>query len=159
MEKNETFIKCDCGTEFLHLQHDNEDGWKSFYLSFWQYGSPSTISFFQRIKWAWKVLTKGNLYGDQLILSEKSALELKDYIQKNLPLAQEEKIIEVIQPKAFQQERVEKAIKEFIDDELSGNCNYRTKESSVSFLSGFDCARLIYKTQFSLFLESIKKLG
>ena len=56
-----------------------------FYFSFWKEGiDPNKLSWWMRIKLSWMLLSKGNYYDDQIILSKKNAEELAVWIQKCL---------------------------------------------------------------------------
>ena len=84
MDKNiknqNKYIKCECSSHALEIECDEE--LKQFNLSIWQYGSniSSNLSWKERFRWAIKILTTGSVWADQIILSEKKAGELVEYI-------------------------------------------------------------------------------
>lgn len=82
MADQEKFIKCDChGEGMLITKFDDEP---CFYFSFWRQGlDPVKLTWWMRLKLCWMALTKGNYYEDQVILNEKSAKELAEWIKEN----------------------------------------------------------------------------
>ena len=82
------FIKCDCHSEGLEAQYYREDEKdKGFYVNYWKYGIDgrySGMSLLDRLKYAWKILFKGTLHGDQVILEVDKAEQLRNYLTKYL---------------------------------------------------------------------------
>tara|TARA_B100001057_G_scaffold499861_1_gene612183 strand:+ start:773 stop:1108 length:336 start_codon:yes stop_codon:yes gene_type:complete len=82
------FIKCECYSEGIELQYYHEDDTdKGFYVNYWKYGINgrySEVSWWDRIRFAWKLLRKGTLHGDQIILSIKDAHLMKQYLDKHI---------------------------------------------------------------------------
>ena len=80
------FIRCDCHSEGLEAQYYREDkNDKGFYVNYWKYGIDgrySGMSLLDRLKYAWKILFKGTLHGDQVILEGDKAEKLRDYLAK-----------------------------------------------------------------------------
>jgi hypothetical protein len=76
LRSHEVFIKCSCNSECLHIEKDVEADEIS--ISIWQrgYGDDNRLSFFQRIRHAWRVMIKGKPYGDQIILNKQARREL-----------------------------------------------------------------------------------
>lgn len=93
MNKNEshkTTIDCDCGTHMLKVQSEvdyhgenNERFHQDFYLAMFNYGSGSA-GWKHRIKVAWRVLTKGEPYADQMVLNPDEARKLSEFISTHL---------------------------------------------------------------------------
>ena len=82
------FLRCDCHTEGIEAQYYREDkNDKGFYVNYWKYGIEgrySCMSLLDRLKYAWKILFKGTLHGDQVILEVNKAEKLRDYLAKYL---------------------------------------------------------------------------
>jgi hypothetical protein len=82
------FIRCDCHTEGIEIQYYREDAKdKGFYVNYWKYGIEgrySGMSLMDRLKYAWKILFKGTLHGDQVILEVDKAEQFRDYLAKYL---------------------------------------------------------------------------
>lgn len=79
MEK-EFRVKCECGSEAIHINSDNDPDYTYIDLSIWHYGSDNGLGFWQKIRYIWKILTKGKPYGDQICLSKEKAMELGKYL-------------------------------------------------------------------------------
>lgn len=72
-------IKCACYHELLHLEWDEE--LQQVDLSIWSpYSTDTTMTWRQRLRYCWRILTKGRPYGDQLILEKQHIAELVDYL-------------------------------------------------------------------------------
>lgn len=84
MEKNEIFVKCDCETEGIEVQHWNDE--KSLCFSFWAYGrsNTSSIPWRHRVRMIWKILMGKDLYSDMVILNYEKAKEVADFINKEI---------------------------------------------------------------------------
>jgi hypothetical protein len=83
MADREKFIKCDCHSEgMLITKFDDEE---ELYFSYWREGiNPIKLSWWMRLKLCWMVLTKGNVYDDQVILNKEKAIELASWIVLNV---------------------------------------------------------------------------
>jgi hypothetical protein len=72
-------IKCACYNELLHLEWDEE--LQQVYASIWgPYLVDTKLSWRQRLRYCWRILTKGRPYGDQLVLEKSHVAELVDYL-------------------------------------------------------------------------------
>ena len=80
---NYQFFQCECMTEGLLIGYfeNDTDIDKEIYVSLFTHGmyNPKPSLWF-RIKQAWRVITKGSVYDDQLILSIDKAKELGEYL-------------------------------------------------------------------------------
>ena len=89
------YIKCECYSEGIEFQYFNEDtSDKGFYVNYWKYGIGgrySDVSWWDRIRFAWKLLFKGTLHGDQIILSVKDAKSMKQYLDKHIKYDEDNK--------------------------------------------------------------------
>jgi len=83
MADKEKFFKCDCHSEgMLVTKFDDEE---ELYFSYWREGiNPIKLSWWIRLKLCWMVLTKGNVYDDQVILNKEKAIELASWILLNV---------------------------------------------------------------------------
>ena len=72
--KKDIFIPCSCTSEALHITSEEEE----LYISIWQvgYGRDNTLTWPQRLRYCWQILTKGRPYGDQVVLNKKGRSEL-----------------------------------------------------------------------------------
>ena len=77
MNTNNRFFKCECGTHALETEYDGEENQYNFTI--WHYGDVP-ISFKERVRWCWRTLTTGNPWADRVILSEKSKVELVEFL-------------------------------------------------------------------------------
>ena len=76
------FLMCDCGCEAISICHDDE--LKEFYLSMWSRGTIlNKIPLMWRLRYAWKILARGKLNIDEVVLTYNSARELVKYITDN----------------------------------------------------------------------------
>ena len=86
--KTGIFIKCACGAEGVDISVDSSDEeWsqeKTFYLSFWRYGRGPVHSFKTRLSRAWNVLIGKGYEADEVILNEKEAYQLREFISRHL---------------------------------------------------------------------------
>ena len=81
MADKEKFIKCDCWGEGMLIT--KFDGEEEMYFSYWRQGiNPIKLSWWMRLKLCWMVLTKGNVYDDQVVLNKGKAMELALWIQE-----------------------------------------------------------------------------
>jgi hypothetical protein len=81
---DEIFIKCDCHTEAIEIQHWKDD--RSFYFSFWDFGRSkiSWIPWRQRLKIIWRILRGKDLYADMVILDYEKAKQVANFINIKL---------------------------------------------------------------------------
>jgi hypothetical protein len=82
MADREKFIQCDCwGEGMLITKFDDEE---EMYFSYWRQGiNPIKLSWWMRLKLCWMVLTKGNVYDDQVVLNKEKAIELASWVLLN----------------------------------------------------------------------------
>ena len=74
---------CDCYTHAIQIDVDDEEYHneesRMIFFSFWE-RAPENQSLWERIKYAWKVITTGKYYSDQIVLSKKAAKEIGEYL-------------------------------------------------------------------------------
>jgi len=92
-EKEPLLVKCECSSHMLELQRYDYGAMKDtdkvddgFYVSVWAYqGNINELPWKERIRWCWRLLTKGNLWADNIILTNQKAKEVSQYITQYLP--------------------------------------------------------------------------
>jgi hypothetical protein len=80
-EKNKTtFILCDCKSEVLVLEYDDE--YNLMELSIYENLSSYShkMSFWQKLRYVYQVLIKGRPYSDQIILTKEQLKDLSSFI-------------------------------------------------------------------------------
>jgi len=82
-DKKTKFIECECGAEGVlvtHWTHDTMD--REVYLTMYSSGTyrDDSLSFSERIRHAWNIMKTGHPFTDSLILTEKTAKELGQYL-------------------------------------------------------------------------------
>jgi hypothetical protein len=82
------FLKCDCHTEGIEVQYYREDDTdRGFYINYWKYGIGgrySSVSLWDRLRFACKLLFRGTLHGDQVMLEPDKAEKMRDYLTEYL---------------------------------------------------------------------------
>ena len=80
-KKNKTiFILCECGSEVLVLEHDTE--YDLMELSIFENLSSYAhkVSFWQRLRYIYRVLVFGRPYYDQIVLNKEQVKELRKFL-------------------------------------------------------------------------------
>ena len=73
------FIKCECHGEGLGVDYDSEDD--LYYFSYWNAGlSNKPLSWREKIRYCWAVLTKGKAFNDEIILNKEGVTQLDNFI-------------------------------------------------------------------------------
>ena len=81
MDSNEIFIKCECGTGGMMVNHDTE--YNQYYFSYWGYGTnPKNHGLWRRIKYAMRVIFQRKIWDDEIILGPREAKELVEFVNK-----------------------------------------------------------------------------
>lgn len=82
IDDSSIILKCECHSEAMEVTYDSE--FKQFWFSYWGYGfSNKKVSLFRRLKFAFRLILKGTLHKDFLILDEDKAKQLVDFINQN----------------------------------------------------------------------------
>lgn len=76
---NEKFIKCSCTSEYVRLFYDEE--MQTVDLSVWSFQNSHGPTWADKLRWIWRIVTKGSPYGDQVILEKEQVKEIIDYLQ------------------------------------------------------------------------------
>jgi len=71
------YIPCDCGSEVLRIDYDDEC--KTFDIMI--YTLKGKFPLRHKLRHIWNIIKKGEPYSDQIVLRKNSALELKEYIE------------------------------------------------------------------------------
>lgn len=77
---NKIYLKCDCSSETLELEHDAE--YQELNIVIWRLSINSTLCLRERLRWCWKILITGNPWSDSVILSKEKVKELKEFVDK-----------------------------------------------------------------------------
>jgi hypothetical protein len=79
------YFECDCGSEIIRLECFVKEKGKEHFLQEFSFAifeyRMHTYSFIDRIKIAFRVLFKGRIYGDQIVLNTDTALKLANFIK------------------------------------------------------------------------------
>jgi hypothetical protein len=83
------FEKCGCTCHLFEIQR-YIDKWgeyeeKGFNLSYWNMGRDNILCWKDRLKWIWRIFQTGNPFSDGVMINDKQAKEIADYINKHLP--------------------------------------------------------------------------
>lgn len=81
LKKNKTtFLLCDCRSEILVIEYDEELDIAD--LALYENASSycSKMSFWQRLRYIWQILWHKKPYADQMQLSRKQILELRSFL-------------------------------------------------------------------------------
>lgn len=72
------FCLCDCKSEILVIEYDHEMQLAD--LAVYKYaGFGNKLSFFDRIRYALKIILSGKPYADQMVLTTKQLKEIKNF--------------------------------------------------------------------------------
>jgi len=74
------FISCDCQNEVLYIEYDNDIRMADVALYEHRGYIIGRLSFWQKLRYCWKILYSGRAYCDQLVLSLKQLKELKTFL-------------------------------------------------------------------------------
>lgn len=74
----QVFIQCECKTEGLLVEYDRETDTFNASLMATSYHNFAT-NIWTRLKTIWFVLTRKNIYNDQIVLSKQNARELNKF--------------------------------------------------------------------------------
>lgn len=80
VDKKETYIECDCGSEILRVTFDEE--MNEVDLAIYQFHEP--LSFWNKLRYIWQVLVKGKPYRDQICISADKAHHLAEQLLSHL---------------------------------------------------------------------------
>lgn len=74
-------VKCDCSCHEVHVvSYENEPDFPLIELSIWTYYCGEKATFWQRIRYCWRMIFTGRLYSDQVMLTKKTSKELGEHL-------------------------------------------------------------------------------
>lgn len=88
------YTKCRCYSHTLEVERyvwhwesndgidDVEDG---FNFAIWSLGFDGKLSWLERIRWCWEIITKGRAQADSIIVTNEDACKIAKFIQQNIP--------------------------------------------------------------------------
>jgi hypothetical protein len=74
------FFLCDCRSEVLAIEYDNEIEMAEFAVYENRASYNRKLSFWQRLRYIYKVLVSGEPYSDQIMLNKNQIKELKGFL-------------------------------------------------------------------------------
>ena len=79
-------VKCDCYGSALEIERDVWDkDYRRFWFSIWKRGRDrGSLCWRERIRWCWNILTTGNPWADDIIVTDNEAREIAEFILKHL---------------------------------------------------------------------------
>jgi len=78
----EIFIECDCYSEGIKLNYQDE----LLYISLYQRGfKPRTKTIKEKLRWIWQIIIKDVPYDDELIISKDKIKQLSQFLNEILP--------------------------------------------------------------------------
>lgn len=92
-EPKTLYVQCQCHTEGFIVERDEE--MQLFYVSMWELGSNSdnSLTLWERVRHAWRILWTGKPYGDDICLSDESAKKVAAFLTENLTKEKAEKTL------------------------------------------------------------------
>lgn len=79
-------IKCECGSEFLHIEAQDPDCWEDgLFLCIWTLAYHHN-GFWHRFRYAWHILRYGTPYRDQICLNYDSVKILYNWLESYVNL-------------------------------------------------------------------------
>lgn len=81
------YCKCDCNGHLLEIQrYDYKEGDDGFYFTMWANElSGGKLTWKERFRWCWNILTKGTPWADHIIATNESARRVAEFILETLP--------------------------------------------------------------------------
>lgn len=84
--REECLIECYCGTHAVKFSSFSDE--EEVYVSFWTHKFYLQSNYFEdfvdRIKFLWKVLTRGPYLVEELVLTRRDLEKLRDYLNRKL---------------------------------------------------------------------------
>lgn len=91
-EQTERIITCECGTHIVMIQEWNHPeetdvDTQSFEMAIFQYGLYNArVSFWRRLRWAWKLIWTGKYFSDEICMTPGDAKQLADFINERIEI-------------------------------------------------------------------------
>lgn len=77
-EPKQEYYQCECSTHAIHITKYPDDS--VFYISIWERGKNNVTTWAHRLCHIWKIIKTGEPYGDEVVLSKKTATALARFI-------------------------------------------------------------------------------
>lgn len=91
-DENTLMVKCACHSHALELTlfDYGKDSVPQIYLAVWSLGQrPLKLRWRDRLRWVWYLLKDGELHGDDVILDEKDAIAIANFLsEKSLRISE-----------------------------------------------------------------------
>jgi len=79
----EIFLECSCYSEGIKFDYNKEEN--TLEISIYQRGlTPRTRSWKEKLRWIWQIITKDNVYGDEVMLEKNNIHRLVEFVNENL---------------------------------------------------------------------------
>ena len=84
------FFKCACSSEAIQVEVEKNyfemACCTEFNFSFWQEGFSfqKILTFKDKLRWCWQIMTKGIPYTDMVVLNKEEATNLKKFLEEEL---------------------------------------------------------------------------
>lgn len=80
------YSKCDCSSHLLEIErYYYTDSDKGFQITTWNLDlSTKKLSYLERLRWIWQILTKGTLWTDYVMISDDRAKKLARFIDEHI---------------------------------------------------------------------------
>jgi len=88
-DKNGRVYICSCGAEALAVEFpkDEDPEMQEFdfcNIAIWETYHRSNVSFYQRLRYCWRILKRGHPYTDMICLNKSQVRKLTDYMNNEL---------------------------------------------------------------------------
>lgn len=79
----EIFLECSCYSEGIKFDYNKEEN--TLEISIYQRGlTPRTRSWKEKLRWIWQIITKDNVYGDEIMLEKNNINRLVEFVNENI---------------------------------------------------------------------------
>lgn len=80
----EIFLECSCYSEGIKFDYNKEEN--TLEISIYQRGlTPRARSWKEKLRWIWQIITKHNVYGDEIMLEQKNINRLVEFVNEISP--------------------------------------------------------------------------
>ena len=81
MKEDSIFLMCDCYSHALFVE--KFDGDKEVCISLFERGySGKRMSWFERLRWSWRIIIRGHPWTDSVILNEENQKKLRGFLNE-----------------------------------------------------------------------------
>lgn len=74
----EIYINCECGTEILRIEYDEQD--EFYYLSIYKLDKEHSLR--NKLRYIWKIIKIGEPYEDQIVITKKQISKLSNFLKE-----------------------------------------------------------------------------